>query len=317
MIQWQYPHLAFLLVVPVVLVVWFIRSKIYNKPVHIKVRAGTLLRKQPGLFSSLKAMRPFILLGLQVGVLVCLILAAMNPFRWLHIQDVNQYGVDIVLCLDVSESMTSDDLKPSRLEASKAVLADFINSRATDRLGLVIFGSRAYVQSPQTVDYDGLLEIISTIESGSGELGNKTAIGDALAVSGSRLLDSKAKTRLIVLITDGEDNTYQNIRPESAADALRELAIKVYSVGIGTGERVNFELLKGISETTGGKFYQAKGKSSLVRIMNAIDQSEKSIIGGRKFRRKQNLTAGMLWAAFTFLFLYLFTGQFVLPDRLN
>lgn len=193
-------------------------------------------------------------------------------------------GIDLMVALDVSGSMTrsTDFLPKNRLEVSKELIGDFIKRRKNDRLGLVIFGGAAYLQSPLTGDMDSLAEILSDVHEGSvTEQG--TAVGDAIALSTLRLKKSKAKSRVILLLTDGVSNTGK-IDIETAAEAATEFGVKIYSIGIGKeyGEMgildVDFEALEKVSTQTGAKFYRATDPGQLEKVLEDIDSLERTFI---------------------------------------
>ncbi|MEO5647852.1 MAG: VWA domain-containing protein, partial [Chitinophagaceae bacterium] len=207
-------------------------------------------------------------------------------------QQAEGEGIDIVLCLDVSGSMMAQDLSPNRLEAAKAVAIDFISSRKADRIGLVIFSGESFTQCPITTDYGVLKQQVQSISSGLLEPG--TAIGSGLSTSVDRLKNSKAKSRVIILLTDGVNNGGL-IDPITAKEIAKAFRIKVYTIGVGTDgyapvpvnssmgvileqEKVNIDekLLKAIANETGGNYFRAKDNESLKNIYSEIDKLEKS-----------------------------------------
>ena len=224
--------------------------------------------------------------------LSCIIIAQAKPQTKNELQQAEGEGVDIVLCIDVSGSMTAQDLLPNRLEAAKKVAADFVNKRTTDRVGVVIFAGESFTQCPITTDHKVLLAAIENIHNGLLEDG--TAIGSGLSTSVDRIRNSKAKSKVIILLTDGENNGGL-IDPKTAKEIAKAFAIKVYTIGVGTDGyapqpfntplgvqlqnvkvTIDEKLMKEIANETGGKYFRAKDNEGLVKIYDEIDGLEKS-----------------------------------------
>jgi len=200
-------------------------------------------------------------------------------------------GIDLVISMDVSGSMKAVDFKPTRLEAAKKIASNFIDKRPTDRIGLVVYEGESYTACALTTDHESLLNRFNSIKSGDIEPG--TAIGMGIATAINRLRDSKAKSKVIILLTDGM-NTMGKIHPLTAAGYAKELDIIIYTIGIGVDGRVRLagnsffpqtidskldeKLLKEIASTTNGKFYRAKSNKQLEDIYSEIDKLEKSKI---------------------------------------
>lgn len=201
-------------------------------------------------------------------------------------------GVDIVLCIDVSGSMNAEDLTPNRLEAAKQVAANFVDNRPTDRIGLVVFSGESFTQCPITADHAVVKAQILNIRSGF--LQDGTAIGTGLATSVERLKSSKSKSKVVILLTDGENNGGL-IDPQTAKEIAKSLKVKVYTIGVGTdgfapmleatslgtvrsNEKVNIDekLLTEIAVETGGRYFRAKDNGGLKNIYSEIDKLEKS-----------------------------------------
>jgi Ca-activated chloride channel family protein len=265
---------------------------------HIWFPAQALLPAQPpGITPALIR-----LLGpLKMAALILFILALARP-QLLHTYHVDeQKGMDILLTLDISGSMAAVDFKPkNRLEVAKDVIASFIAKRSSDRLGLVIFAATSYTKCPLTVDYDILKFYLQ--ETALGELEDGTALGMALAASVNRIRHAAAKTKIIILLTDGVNNRGE-IDPRDAAKMARDFHIKVYTIGVGTrGEApypvtdslgrqqyvmVNVEideaLLQEMAKTTGGLYFRATDRDSLQNIFSEIDRWEKTSIKSRNY----------------------------------
>ena len=238
--------------------------------------------------SSLRTL-PFIL---RLLALCCLIVALARPQTRNDEQLVNGEGIDIMLCLDISGSMLAQDFTPNRMEAAKNVAGEFIDGRPTDRIGLVIFSGESFTMCPLTTDRSVLKTQLNNVQSGLLEDG--TAIGSGLATGVDRLRSSTAKSKVIILLTDGENNKGM-IDPNTAKEIAKSVGVRVYTVGMGTEgyapvpvqtpngvvmqrEKVNIDekLLTQIALETGGKYYRAKDNESLKNIYNEIDQLEKS-----------------------------------------
>lgn len=214
---------------------------------------------------------------------IFLLIALAGPGQKAELLPDEQNGVDIMLALDVSGSMTvTPDFAPSnRLEVSKNLMKEFVKKRTTDRMGLVVFAGAAYLQSPLTSDQSSLQEIISDVHPGSvAEQG--TAVGDAVILCTYRLKKSKAKSRIIVLLTDGASNAGK-VDILTSSEASKEFGIRIYSIGIGTDRsaETDFESLEKISEKTSGKFYRAHDPAELETVFSDIDTLEKDILNSR------------------------------------
>ena len=223
--------------------------------------------------------------------LVCLIVAFARPQTGVTGENVVAEGIDIVLALDISSSMLAEDLTPNRIEAAKAVAADFIEGRRNDRIGLVIFAGRAFTQAPLTLDYSVVTSLIAELEVGIIE--NGTAVGMGLATAVKRLQASEAASKVVILLTDGRNNRGE-IDPVTAAQAAQALGVRVYTIGAGARGRarvpvpgplgehlflatladVDEAALRTVAETTGGRYYRATDTDSLEAIYDEIDELE-------------------------------------------
>lgn len=252
--------------------------------------------------------------------LTLVVIALARPQRGLGRDQLTTEGIDIVVAIDVSGSMAAEDFRPdNRLAVAKAVVADFIRRRTRDRVGLVIFAGRAITQSPATTDQALLLRQLEDVAL--DRLPDGTAIGSGLATSLSRLSKSESKSKIVVLVTDGANNSGE-IDPDTATDIARAMEVKIYTVGVGKGgvapipvraqdpftgrivtRTVNMEvpidedLLKRIADKTGGAFFSATDESSFRDIFNRIDALETSRLKSVSFRRYQELFQGFLEAA--------------------
>lgn len=233
---------------------------------------------------------------------VCLIIALARPQTRNDEELKSGQGIDIILCIDVSGSMFAQDLLPNRLEAAKQVAANFVDNRVTDRVGVVIFSGESFTVVPLTTDKEVLKSAIFNIQLGALEDG--TAIGDGLGISVARLKDSKTKSKVIILLTDGEDQGGR-ISPLEGKDLAKTYGIRVYTIGVGTDgyapvpipdesgrivtrqQKVNIDekLLRLIADQTGGLYFRARDNESLKGIYKEIDQLEKSKVEVTTFRR--------------------------------
>ena len=275
------------------------------------------------LFRQGRGVRPYflwLLPALRVAAFGLAVFALARPQeRDSRIRDLSVEGIDIMICLDLSTSMEAADFRPhNRLYVAREVLGDFISSRANDRIGLVVFSGQAYTQAPLTLDYGVLKEVVSQLRTRVLEDG--TAIGDALATALNRLRDSDAKSRVVVLITDG-DNNAGKVSPLDAADAAKALGVPVYTILVGKGGKVPFpmgqdifgqtawrevdipinpELLQTMASRTGGEFYRATDRESLkAGLQKVLDSLERSKLleGGAATTYRELYHDYLEWAA--------------------
>ncbi|WP_026703572.1 vWA domain-containing protein [Flavobacterium soli] len=253
----------------------------------------------PSLLAKLK---PFLFV-LRILALASMIVALARP-RTVDISSKTKTtkGIDIVLAIDVSSSMLARDLKPNRMEALKRVASDFITSRPNDRIGLVVYAGESYTKTPVTSDKAVVIDALRGIKF-DNVLQDGTAIGTGLATAINRLKDSKAKSKIIILLTDGVNNS-GTIEPETASDIAKEYGIKVYTIGLGTNGMAEYpyalaangdfifkmmkveidqELMKSIAKNTGGKYFRATSNQKLETIYNEINKLETTEIEELKF----------------------------------
>ena len=266
--------------------------------------------------SFLAKMKPFLFV-LRLLALSSLIVAMARP-RTVDIsnQTKTTKGIDIVMAIDVSGSMLAKDLKPNRMEALKRVASDFVEERPNDRIGLVVYAAEAYTKSPVTSDKSVVLDAINSIKY-DNVLQDGTAIGMGLTTSVNRLKDSKAKSKIIILLTDGVNNA-GFIEPETASDIAQQYGIKVYTIGIGTNGMAEFpyaiapngqflfrmmqveidqNLMKSIAQKTGGKYFRATGNEKLAQIYNEINKLETTEIEELKFYDYDEKYRPFVWIA--------------------
>jgi Ca-activated chloride channel homolog len=280
------PWFLLLLIVVSVLIWWYAAKN--NK------RQGAIIISSvsaKGLSSWKASFRhfPFVL---RLLAIIFIIAAIARPQTMFEEQNAEGEGVDIVLCIDVSGSMTAQDLTPNRLEAAKNVAIDFVNKRLTDRIAIVIFSGESFTQCPLTTDHAVLISAIENIRNGLLEDG--TAIGSGLGTSVDRLRTSKSKSKVVILLTDGENNGGL-IDPQTAKEIAKAFQVKVYTIGVGTDGyapqpvntpmgvvmqqgkvSIDEKLLKQIASETGGKYFRAKDNTGLTGIYDEINSLEKS-----------------------------------------
>ena len=257
------------------------------------------------------------LIGLKLIGLSLVLLALARPQSSSSWQDVTTEGIDIVIALDISGSMLAEDLKPNRLEASKEVAMEFVSNRPNDRMGLVVYGGESFTQCPLTTDHAVLKNLFQSIEFGMIEDG--TAIGMGLATAVNRLKDSKAKSKVIILLTDGANNRGA-IPPLTAAEIAKTFGVRVYTIGVGTKGKAPYPFqtpfgtqyqhievnidegtLKDIAKTTGGIYFRATDNEKLGNIYEEIDKLEKSKIEVTEFQKKsEEFFPLLLWALVVF-----------------
>jgi Ca-activated chloride channel family protein len=293
------PFFLYLLVLVPAMVVFYI----------LKQQKVTASVRMPGLeaFSgseiTFRHYLRHILFALRTLAITLLIIVLARPQKTDKYQDVSTEGIDIVLTQDISGSMLSRDFKPDRLEAAKNMATEFISGRPYDRIGLVVFSGESFTQCPLTTDHAVLINLLREIQSGMIEDG--TAIGMGLATAVSRIKDSKAKSKVIILLTDGVNNKGE-IAPATAAGIAKTFGIRVYTIGVGTQGvapypvqtpygiqyqdmqvEIDEEILQDIAQTTGGKYFRATDNNSLEKIYKEIDKLEKSKIDVKQFIRKE------------------------------
>lgn len=295
-ISFANPEYFWLFVIIPILVIWYV-FRLNKRQGSFKISTTSNLNQS--YFSHLRhSVFLFRLLGLSA-----LIFAIARPQSSLSWQNVTTEGIDIIISMDISGSMLAEDFKPNRLEASKEVAMKFISERPYDRIGLVTYAGESFTQCPLTTDHDVLLNLFKDIKNGM--LVDGTAIGMGLATAVNRLKDSEAKSKVVILLTDGVNNS-GSIPPITAAEIAREFNIRVYTVGVGSngtaptpfqdqyGRTVYQDVLVRIDEKTmseiakiaDGKYFRATNKDKLESIYKEIDQLEKSKINVTDYRKK-------------------------------
>ncbi|MCI4670661.1 MAG: VWA domain-containing protein [Bacteroidia bacterium] len=281
------------------MVLWhFFRLRKKYPSLRLPITAGLVAHSKP--FRGMLKQNLFIL---RVLSLIFLIFALARPQTSFNEENVNTEGIDIMLALDISGSMKALDFKPDRLGAAKLTASNFIKNRKNDRMGLVVFASESFTQCPLTTDHQMLQSLLRDIDEGLLESG--TAIGMGLSTAVIRLKDSDAKSRVVILLTDGDNNS-GFIDPVTATEAAKQFGIRVYTIGVGKNGmapyrvkgpfgnyqiiqqevKLDEKLLEQIANSTGGKYYNVKNNKALDAVYEEIDQLEKTRIQVTRITRK-------------------------------
>ncbi len=313
----QYPQFLWLLLA-IPLLSWLYAHGRLSRRGAIRYSSTDRLRRAP---QSVRVRMRHSVFALRMAVVALLILAMAGPVSTSEMEDLYAEGVDIVISLDVSGSMQAVDLdragRASRLDVAKSVADNFIEGRRHDRIGLVIFGTDAFTQCPMTLDYNVLKTVLKKVEL-DRQLGQSTAIGMGLANSVRMLKSGKAKSKVIILLTDGVNNA-GDIDPLTAAQLAKAMGIRVYTIGVGsegfatTGAvdifgfmqqqqvQIDEETLKKIADTTGGQYYRVRDKDALSKTFQEIDKLERSEIKSSAYRRYSEKFAGFALPALVLL----------------
>lgn len=284
----EYPKLLFLLAVPVLLVAHYLYLELTGRNPHLRVSSVTPWKSSGMNVMAVVRHVPF---ALRILALSMIVVALARPRSSEDVEKVDTEGIDIVLAMDVSTSMLARDFVPDRLEASKDIAIEFISQRPSDRMGIVVFAGESFTQCPLTTDRATLINMMKEIQTDLIEDG--TAIGNGLATAVSRLKDSDAKSRVVILLTDGVNNRGE-ITPAMAAEIARTFGIRVYTIGVGANGmapypvmtpwgmelrdmkvEIDEDLLKDIAGQTGGRYFRATDNAKLMEIYEEINQMEK------------------------------------------
>ena len=296
-IEFANPKLLWLLLLVPLAILWYVVR-------HKKQEASVRFSDLSGLAKLPQSWKPYLrhlLFALKLAALALLILALARPQSSSTNSTSNIEGIDIVMAMDVSGSMLARDLKPDRLTAAKRVASDFVNDRPGDRMGLVIFSGESFTQVPLTTDHGVMLNMLAEMKNGLIDDG--TAIGDGLATAISRLKDSEAISKVVILLTDGMNNA-GSVDPYTAAEMAKLFGIRVYTIGVGSygtapypvqtpfgtqiqqmRVEIDEKLLTTIANSTGGRYYRATSNQKLDEIYTEIDKLERSKIEVTEFRR--------------------------------
>lgn len=293
--------LLLLLLIPYIL--WYFLYRKKSEPT-MRMSDTNVYRLAPKSWRIRFIHMPMVLRCVAFVLLVCILARPQTHNSW---DNKSVEGIDIMLVMDVSTSMLAEDLKPNRMEAAKSVAAEFISDRPNDNIGLTIFAGESFTQCPMTTDHASLLNLLHTVRtdiSSRGIIADGTAIGMGLANAVSRLKDSKAKSKVIILLTDGSNNM-GDISPLTSAQIAKSYGIRVYTIGVGTNKvapypmpvaggvqyvnipvEIDTKTLSSIASTTDGNFYRATNNRELAKIYKDIDKLEKTKMNVKKFSKR-------------------------------
>lgn len=294
----------FLLFLPLIAyIVWYVLRNDRHEP-SMQVSTVSMYAGMPKSWKAYLRHLPVVLRVIAMSLLIVVLARPQSTDNW---QNSEVEGIDIMMAVDVSTSMLAEDLKPNRLEAAKQVAAEFISGRPNDNIGLTIFAGQSFTQSPLTVDHSVLLNIFNSVKcdiAQEGIIEDGTAIGDGIANAVTRLKDSKAKSKVIILLTDGSNNR-GTISPLTAAEIAKTYGIRVYTIGVGTNGtapypyqaygvkqyvQVEVEIdentLQQIAQTADGQYYRATSNSKLKEVYEEIDKLEKTKLNVKDYSRK-------------------------------
>lgn len=310
--------LLLLLLIPYVL--WFLLYRKKNEPT-MQMSDTNAYRYVSKSWRTRLIQLPFVLRIITFTMIILVLARPQTHNSW---KNESVDGIDIMLAMDVSTSMLAEDLKPNRMEAAKQVAAEFIAGRPNDNIGLTIFAGEAFTQCPMTTDHQSLLNLLQNVRTDIAQRGlieDGTAIGMGLANAVGRLKDSKSKSKVVILLTDGSNNM-GDISPMTSAEIAKSLGVRVYTIGVGTNRtapypvpvaggvqyvnipvEIDTKTLCDIASTTNADFYRATSTSQLKQIYRSIDKLEKTKLNVKKYSKKYE--AYQLFAAIAILSLLL------------
>ena len=287
--NFEYPALLWLLAVPLLLFALYVYRELAERRPHLRV--STSAPWLEGGRSALAVLRHLPAL-LRTAALCLIVVALARPRSSTEVEKRDTEGIDIVLAMDVSTSMLARDFNPDRINAAKDIAIQFISQRPTDRMGIVVFAGESYTQCPLTTDRATLINLMKEVQTDLIEDG--TAIGNGLATAVARMMDSDAPSRVVILLTDGVNNSGE-VAPLTAAEIARTYGVRVYTIGVGANGmapypvmtpwgvemqkiqvEIDEDLLKGIAETTGGRYFRATDNTKLAEIYSEINKMEKA-----------------------------------------
>ena len=321
----EYPKLLWLLVVPVLLIALYVYRELAGRNPHLRVSTARPWKLEGAGTLSVVRHLPF---ALRIAALSLIIVAIARPRSSSEMERIDTEGIDIVLAMDVSTSMLARDFEPDRISAAKDIAIEFISQRPTDRMGIVVFAGESYTQCPLTTDRATLINMMKEVSTDLIEDG--TAIGNGLATAVARIKDSDAKSRVVILLTDGVNNSGE-VAPETAAEIAKTYGIRVYTIGVGAnGEapypvmtpwgvqvqnmkvEIDEKLLSSIASTTGGRYFRATDNTKLAEIYSEINKMEKARTTVDSFPVYKELFEGYALAALVCLLLEMLVKIFVL-----
>src|SRR5574344_76819 len=294
----------FLLILLIPYIAWYILRRKKTEP-SLQISTTRMYQNAPKTWRNYMMHAPFLLRIITIIMIILILARPQTTDNW---QNSEIEGIDIMLAMDVSTSMLADDLRPNRIEAAKEVATEFINGRPNDNIGLTIFAGEAFTQCPLTVDHAVLLNLFNGIKCDIAQKGlieDGTAIGMGVANAVSRLKDSKAKSKVIILLTDGSNNR-GDISPSTAADIAKQFGIRVYTIGVGTNGTAPYPMptyagvqyvnvpveidektLTEIAGATDGNYFRATSTDKLKAVYKEIDQLEKTKLNVKEFSTRE------------------------------
>lgn len=324
--EFKNPIFFILLLALVPYILWYVLKYKRSLP-SLKVPETVKYRKAPKSFRLYLFHVPFLLRLVLFTLVVCILARPQSKHTW---SDTDVEGIDIMLAVDVSTSMLAQDFKPNRVEALKAIAQQFIERRPNDNMGLTIFAGEAYTQCPLTTDHAVLMNLYSSVDcnmAARGIIDDGTAIGDGIMNAILRLKDSQAKSKVIILLTDGVNNS-GNISPTTAAEIAQKYGIRIYTIGIGTTGMAPYPLPTGstvmlpveideptmnrISKETGGRYFRAQKNADLSAVYADIDKMERTKFNVKEFSKRNELFEPYALAAFIVLLLEILLRYIVL-----
>ena len=284
----EYPKLLWLLVIPVLLLAHYLWLELSGRRPHLRVPTATPWTLTGTSPLAILRHLPFVL---RLAALSLIIVCIARPRSSSQLERIDTEGIDIVLAMDVSTSMLARDFTPDRISAAKDIAIEFIADRPSDRIGIVVFAGESYTQCPLTTDRATLINLMKEVSTDLIEDG--TAIGNGLSTAVARLKDSDAKSRVVILLTDGVNNCGE-IAPETAAEIAKTYGVRVYTIGVGANGmapypvitpwgvetrnvqvEIDEKLLQAVAETTGGRYFRATDNTKLAEIYSEIGKMEK------------------------------------------
>ncbi len=311
----EYPELLWLLAIPGLMVLHYIWLELGKRHPHLRVSTSVPWMINGPSFMAFFRHVPF---ALRIFALVMIVIAIARPRSLGEMERIDTEGIDIMLAMDVSTSMLARDLTPDRINASKDIAIEFISQRPADRMGIVVFAGESFTQCPLTTDRATLINLMKEVQTDLIEDG--TAIGNGLATAIARMKDSDAKSRVVILLTDGVNNTGE-VSPQMAAEIAKTYGVRVYTIGVGKEGmapypvmtpwgveiqnmkvEIDEKLLADIAESTGGRYFRATDNTKLAEIYNEINKMEKVRTTVDSFPIYKELFLGYaLWALLALL----------------
>lgn len=321
----EYPGLLWLLAVPALLVAHYIYIELAGRRPHVRVSDIRMWKAGGKTVMNVLRHVPMVL---RTVALVMVVIAMARPRSSSKMDRIDTEGIDIVLDMDVSTSMLARDFTPDRISAAKDIAIEFISQRPSDRIGIVVFAGESYTQCPLTTDRATLINLMKEIQTGLIEDG--TAIGNGLATAVARMQGSDAKSRVVILLTDGVNNSGE-ITPQTAAEIAKTYGVRVYTIGVGANGtapypmmtpwgvqmqnvevEIDEDLLKSIAETTGGRYFRATDNTKLSEIYSEINKMEKARTTVDSFPVYKELFTGFALVALVCLLLEAALNLFIL-----